>query len=225
MAVTLPGRLGERRLNHLIAFGAGYMLAAAFVSMAPESFELSAAAPMWILAGYAVAHLTEHTFTSHFHFGEETHHEHALKPAVSRSALVGLALHSFFDGVAISSGFLVTFSLGVFISLAVILHKIPEGVTIASVMVAAGQTRSRAMGAAGILAGATLLGAVFMHQLASHRGPALALSCGIAVYVAATDLIPELNQRREKDYSVSALLGLVLYFGILWLMKSAGIHE
>lgn len=224
LIITLPGRLGERRLHHLIAFGAGFMLAAAFVSMVPESLELSDLAPLWILVGYVLAHLFEHAFTSHFHFGEETHAEHALAPGVSTSALVGLSLHAFFDGVAISVGFLITPALGVFIALAVILHKIPEGVTIASVMVAAGSGKRRATLASAALAVATLLGAAVMQQLGPWKGPALGLSCGIAVYVAATDLIPEINKRHEREFSVSALLGIVLYFGVHWLMVVLGMH-
>jgi len=225
LIITLPARLGERRLNHLIAFGAGYMLAAVFVSMMPESFELAPNAAMWILIGYILAHLFEHTFTPHFHFGEETHTEHLVDPGVSTTALVGLALHSFFDGVAISSGFLVTFSLGVFIALAVILHKIPEGVTIASVMLAAGGSRRRALIATAVLAASTLVGAFLMNRLAGFTGIALAISSGIALYVAATDLIPELNQRGEKGYSVSALFGVLLYFGVFWLLRTFGLHS
>lgn len=212
LIVLMPGEIGRKRLSHLIAFGAGYMLAAAFLSMLPESFELTPTAPMLILVGYVLAHLFEHTFTSHFHFGEETHTEHALAPGVGISALVGLALHSLFDGVAISSGFLVTPALGLVIALAVVLHKIPEGITIASVMLASGRSRNAARNATVLIALATIVGALAMMQLMAQRGPALAVSCGIAVYVAATDLIPELNQQREKSYSLSALAGVVLYF-------------
>jgi ZIP family zinc transporter/zinc and cadmium transporter len=223
-AVVLPGDVGHRRLSHGIAFGAGFMLSAAFVSMVPESFEYSAHAPYWILLGYVLAHLFEHAFTSHFHFGEETHTEHALQPGVSTSALVGLILHALFDGVAISSGFLITPSLGIFIALAVILHKIPEGVTIASVTVAAGRGNRQAMVATGLLSVATLLGALVMSMLEPYRGPALALSCGIAVYVAATDLMPELNKQRERLFSMSALAGVLSYFLVHWLMKLTGLH-
>lgn len=223
-AVVLPGDVGQRRLSHGIAFGAGFMLSAAFVSMVPESFEHSAHAPYWILLGYALAHLFEHAFTSHFHFGEETHTEHALRPGVSTSALIGLILHSLFDGVAISSGFLITPSLGIFIALAVIFHKIPEGVTIASVTVAAGRSNRQALVATGLLSLATLLGAVTMSQLDAHRGAALALSCGIAVYVAATDLLPEINKQHERYFSLSALAGVLSYFLVHWLMQVAGLH-
>ncbi len=224
VVVVIPGNLSRHRLSHLIAFGAGFMLAAAFVSMVPKSLELSEHAPYGILGGYVLAHLFEHTFTPHFHFGEETHTEHAIQPGVSTSALIGLGLHALFDGVAISAGFLVTPSLGVFIGLAVIFHKVPEGVTIASVMVAAGRSRRGAVNATAIISVATVLGALVMSALVPYRGIALALSCGISVYVAATDLIPELNQQRERSYSISALVGVVLYFGVNWLMHTSGLH-
>ena len=224
LAATLPGSLSRSRLSHLIAFGAGYILAAALVSLLPESLELVDNAPLYVLGGYILAHLFEHTFTSHFHFGEETHHEHLVDPAVGMSALVGLGLHSFFDGVAIASGFLVTPSLGLLIALAVILHKVPEGVTISSVMLASGRSRASARQAAGILAIATLAGAGAMALMGENvKGIGLALSCGIALYVAATDLIPEFNQEREKVYSLSALGGVVLYFGVNALARRVGL--
>jgi ZIP family zinc transporter/zinc and cadmium transporter len=225
LAATLPGSLSRRRLSHLIAFGAGYILAAALVSLLPESLELVDNAPMYVLAGYILAHLFEHTFTSHFHFGEETHPEHVVDPAVGTSALVGLGLHSFFDGVAIASGFLVTPSLGLLIALAVILHKVPEGVTISSLMVASGRSRRSALRAAGILSVATLAGAAGMALLGEQvKGAGLAVSSGIALYVAATDLIPEFNQEGVRVYSLSALGGVVLYFGVHAIASHLGLH-
>ena len=225
LTATLPGTLSRSRLSHLIAFGAGYILAAAVVSLLPESLHLIDNAPLYVLAGYVLAHLFEHTFTSHFHFGEETHTEHVVDPAVGMSALVGLGLHSFFDGVAIASGFLVTPSLGVLIALAVILHKVPEGVTISSLMMASGRSRKSARDAAGMLAVATLAGAAAMALMGETvKGIGLALSCGIALYVAATDLIPEFNQEGERVYSLSALAGVVLYFGVHALIRHLGLH-
>jgi len=80
------------------------------------------------------------------------------------------------------------------------------------------------MTASVILAVATLVGAVAMRQMDAWKGAALGLSCGIAVYVAATDLIPEINKRHEREFSVSAFLGIVLYFGVFWLMRLLGLH-
>ncbi|HEU4928200.1 MAG TPA: ZIP family metal transporter [Candidatus Krumholzibacteria bacterium] len=225
LAATLPGRLSKRQLSLLIGFGAGYILAAALVSLLPESIELVSSAPLWILMGYALAHLFEHTFTTHFHFGEETHAEHFVAPHVSTTALIGLSLHAFFDGVAISSGFLVTPTLGVLIALAVVLHKIPEGVTISSLMLAAGRTRRSAREAAALLAVATLMGAACMSAVGEEmKGIGLALSCGIALYVAATDLMPEINQAQRGRDSLSALLGVLLYFGVHTIMRGVGVH-
>ncbi len=222
---TLPGTLSRQRLSHMIAFGAGYILAAALVSLMPESIALVSSAPLWILGGYALAHLFEHTFTSHFHFGHETHAEHVIAPGVSSAALVGLGLHAFFDGVAIASGFMVTPSLGVLVALAVVLHKLPEGVTISSLMLAAGRDRRSARYGAVLLAVSTLLGAAAMSVVGGGlKGIGLALSCGIALYVAATDLMPEFNQHPERSYSVTALAGVLLYFGVHSFMGWIGIH-
>jgi len=223
-AIVLPSRLSERVLSHIIAFGAGFMLAAAFLRMVPESMALVSSAPMWVLIGYILAHLFEHTFTPHFHFGEETHEEHMINPGVSVSAFVGLALHAVFDGISISSGFLVSSSLGFVIALAVILHKIPEGVTISSVMIASGRPRRVALNSSIALGAATLFGAIGMIELEMFKGYALAMSAGIATYVAATDLIPELNKLKEMEYSLSAAIGVVFFFLIGLLMSGAGLH-
>jgi ZIP family zinc transporter/zinc and cadmium transporter len=223
LIVVIPDSLGKHRLSHLIAFGAGFMLSAAFLEMIPESIKLVRMAPLLVLVGYMLAHLFEHTFTPHFHFGEETHAEHLVNPGVSVSAMVGLVLHAMFDGISISSGFMVSTSLGFFISLAVILHKIPEGVTIASVMLVSGRNNRVALNSTVVLGAATIFGTLLMLLFSGMKGVALALSAGIATYVAATDLIPELNKLKEMRFSLSALFGVVLYFVVDLLLGGLGI--
>ena len=110
--------------------------------------------------------------------------------------MLGLTLHTFFDGVAIASGFLVSGRLGILLFLAVLLHKLPEGVTIASVMVAGGQSRARAVGAAAVLGGATVLGVLLTEQVAPLARHGLALSAGVTLYVAASNLVPEFQSKR-----------------------------
>lgn len=139
-------------LAYFIALGSGFMLATALTEMVPESLRLAkAAAPILILLGYFIVHIFEHSWPAHFHFGEETHADEFLNPSVAYTALGGLTIHTFFDGVSIASGFLVSPWLGTVIFGAVILHNIPEGFTIASVMTAAGKTRNAGMWAAGVL--------------------------------------------------------------------------
>lgn len=223
LVVVIPSRFWGDRLPHLIAFGAGFMLSAAFLKMMPESMELVASGPAWMLGGYVLAHLFEHTFTPHFHFGEETHTDHVSHPGVSVSAFVGLCLHALFDGISISSGFMIRSSLGLFIALAVILHKIPEGVTMASVMLASGKRASAALNSTIALAGATMLGAFLMLFAGPLKGVALGLSAGIATYVAATDLIPEFNKRKEMRFSLSALAGVLFFFLVEVMLARFGI--
>ena len=69
-------------LRYFIALGAGFMLGTVFLEMVPESLNLLETAPVWILVGYLLVHTFEHTFASHLHFGEETHHEEMVNPAV-----------------------------------------------------------------------------------------------------------------------------------------------
>jgi len=185
----------ERYLRYFVALGAGFLMATAVVEMAPESLKLSPRlGPVLIMVGYCVVHLLEHTINAHFHFGEETHHGEFVSRHTGNSVMAGLSVHALFDGVAIGSGFVVSAGLGMLIFLAILLHKAPEGFTMASVMLASGRSRSAALYSAIGLAAATLAG-VLVIELAPQLLPyGLPISAGVALYVAATDLVPEVNR-------------------------------
>ena len=92
-------------LRSFVALGAGFMLSAALLEMVPESFALRGPQPaMLILVGYCAVHLLEHTVVPHLHFGAEVHDHELLSSKTGYSVLLGLATHTFFDGVAIGSG-------------------------------------------------------------------------------------------------------------------------
>jgi zinc transporter ZupT len=201
----------ELALKYFLALGAGFMLAATFLRMLPESLRLSSQAPLLILGGYFLVHFFEHTIAPHFHFGEEVHDDVMIHPAMSVSALVGLSTHTFFDGVSIASGFLVSVPLGLLIFVAVALHKIPEGFTVASIALASGRGPRGALIASFILAGATLAGVLGMHRFAGAVPYALPVSTGVTLYVAASDLIPEVNQERSIRMAVVVFLGVALF--------------
>jgi ZIP family zinc transporter/zinc and cadmium transporter len=190
--VVRHARRGIRVVEVFVAFGAGFMAATVILAMLPEAFE-QAGAPIHVLAGFLAVHLAQHVLTPHFHFGEETHRVSA---SAGVSALIGLSLHTFFDGVAIASGFLVSGGLGVLVFLAVLLHKLPEGVTMASVMLAGGQGQRRAMAAAGALGLATVAGVLLTRVAAPLAAHGLALSAGVTLYVAASNLVPEFQAKR-----------------------------
>jgi len=200
-------------LKYFVALGAGFMLATAFIEIIPESVALRGrSASFLVLAGYLIIHFFEHTVTPHFHFGEETHHEQFVAVHKGYSVLLGLMIHTFFDGIAIASGFIVSNWLGWVIFLAVFLHKIPEGFTIASVMLASGRSKRLAWGASVLLGGATFAGVLMMALLRRQVGVGLPLSGGVTIYVAASDLMPEVNREPGGKMAMVVLLGVAIFF-------------
>ncbi len=210
LAVTRRAVRELRVIELLVAFGAGFMLSVAIVELLPEALSRSGSvAPALVLAGYLAVHLTQHTVTPHFHFGEETH---PVSSVAGTSALVGLLLHTFFDGVAIASAFLVRAELGILVFIAIFLHKLPEGVTISSIMLAGGRTGGRAVGAAGLLGLATLIGVVLTDQMSFLVRHGLALSAGVTIYVAASNLVPEFQGKRGWKLPAAFFAGAVIFF-------------
>ncbi len=216
LAVTRRAVRELRVIELLVAFGAGFMLSVAIVELLPAALSRSGAiAPALVLLGYLAVHLTQHTVTPHFHFGEETH---TVSSVAGTSALVGLLLHTFFDGVAIASAFLVRPELGVLVFVAIFLHKLPEGVTISSLMLAGGRSGGRAVGAAALLGVATLLGVVLTEEVGFLVQHGLAISAGVTIYVAASNLVPEFQGKRGWQLPAAFFAGALVFFMTKMLM-------
>lgn len=210
LAVTRRAVRELRVIELLVAFGAGFMLSVAIVELLPAALSRSGnLAPALVLVGYLAVHLTQHTVTPHFHFGEETH---AVSSVAGTSALVGLLLHTFFDGVAIASAFLVRPELGIMVFIAIFLHKLPEGVTISSLMLAGGRSGGRAVGAAALLGVATLLGVIVTDALGFLVQNGLAISAGVTIYVAASNLVPEFQGKRGWKLPAAFFAGAATFF-------------
>lgn len=207
----------RRVQEYLIALSAGFILALVIFELIPESIELlGASASLYIIIGFGLLHFFEHTIVGHFHFGEETHHDVMISPVASLSAFAGLFIHSFFDGLSISAGMEFNFAIGLLIFIAVLLHKIPEGLTIASIMLAAKQPKKNAMTASIAIGIATMLGiftVYFLETVDSNSvGIAFALSAGAALYVGASDLIPEINRSGNRITPVVVFAGMLLFY-------------
>lgn len=193
--VLVRARNIERLLRYFIALGAGFLMSTALLEMAPEGMRLSPRfAPVLIMCGYCAIHLLEHTINAHFHYGEETHAGEFVSPHKGISVLVGLSVHALFDGVAIGSGFVISSWLGWLIFVAIVLHKAPEGFTMASVMLASGRSRATALWSAIALAAATVAGVLVIQLVPGWVPVGLPVSAGVALYVGATDLVPEVNR-------------------------------
>jgi ZIP family zinc transporter/zinc and cadmium transporter len=209
--IVVSNKRARKSLRYFIALGSGFMLGTVFLEMFPESMELTKAAPMLVLLGYIIVHIFEHTFASHLHFGEETHHDELINPVVGFSAFVGMLVHTFFDGVAIGAGFTLSQSLGVMIFLAVLLHKIPDGFTISSIAITAGRSPRSALMAATLLGASTLLGVLAVQIAGGSVRYALPLSTGSTLYVAATDLMPEVNREKGVKMAFVVFAGMGLF--------------
>jgi zinc transporter ZupT len=226
----------EKMLKYLVGLGAGFMLAAIFIEIIPETVVLWTAdtprantaegvvgATTLLLGGYLLLQLFEHTVAPHFHFGPETHPEHLIKPSAAYTAIGGLTIHTFFDGVSIAAAFLVNTKLGLLVFIAIMLHKVPEGFTVASIMLASGRSANKAAAAALAIGAATFAGvvgvALLKERFADSVAYALPFSAGVTLYVAASDLIPEVNRTEEKNPIVSIVVfaGVALFY-LLHLM-------
>lgn len=215
-------------LKYLVALGAGFMLAAIFIEIVPATVDIWAKASSsggeaghgvvkamaLLLTGYLLIHFFEHTVAPHFHFGAETHPEALIRPSAAYAAIGGLSIHTFFDGVSVAAAFAVERRVGLLVFLAILLHKVPEGFTAASIMLASGRAARHALAATLVIGAATLAGvlsvALLQTRVVELTAYALPFSAGVTLYVAASDLIPEVNHLEEKNPFVS----LVVFVGV-----------
>src|SRR6266550_9092519 len=210
VAVVSHSRWSVRALENMVALSAGFMISVALLDLTPDAIKTHGeSAALVILIGYLLVHFSQHTLAPHFHFGEEVHH---VTKVVSFSALAGLMLHTFVDGVAIASGFGVSQSLGVLVFLAILLHKLPEGLAISSLFLASGESRGAALGASAALAGSSLLGALLTEQLPFLQQWGLPLAAGVTLYVGASNLVPEFQGKKGWNLPLSFFLGCALYY-------------
>ena len=221
----------KKLLKYILALGAGFMLAVIFIDILPETIELwqtpeyagksseTLYIPMaLVLVGYLITQFFEHTIAPHFHLGEEMHSDHLISTSSAYTAIGGLLIHTFFDGVSIAAAAQVDYRVGIVVFLAVFLHKFPEGFTIASMVLAAGKGLREVVLATSIVGLTTLLGVLVFYFIGANIGftvsYALPIACGVTIYVAASDLIPEVNHHGGKRplVSMSVFAGVALFF-------------
>jgi ZIP family zinc transporter/zinc and cadmium transporter len=209
-AVTWRVRWSVAVLEALVAIAAGFMISVSLTDIFPQAIARTGhRGAIAALMGYLLVHFTQHTLAPHFHFGEETHQ---VSRSVSVSALVGLLLHTFVDGVAIASAFMVSRSLGTLVFVAIVLHKLPEGLAISSLFLAAGAGRRRALYAGVALGVATVAGALLTDNLGVLADYGLGLSAGVTLYVGASNLVPEFQGKHEWRLQLAFFVGCGLYF-------------
>ena len=205
----LQGRAQFMRL--LSGVAAGYLLSLTLVRIIPESLEASGGESnaFWVLGGYLLVHVMEHGITLHFHYGEETHAEGS--PLSGFLALLGLSLHSLMDGVAIAAALATHSNLGPLVVVGILFHRIPEGGTIASIFLVRGFGNRGALLAAGTLALAALVGSAGQALLHLPLGPTLGITAGLTLYVAGSDLLPEVQKVSGLRSTIALLSGVGIF--------------
>jgi zinc and cadmium transporter len=241
LSVGLAGWLSFRYLGKLIdklvPVSAGLLLATAVTHLLPEAFE-SEADPFslgWvILAGILGFFLLEklslihHT---HHHEGDLHRHDHGHDAHEAGHGglpiLVGDAFHNFADGVVIASAFLVDTNLGVISTLAVMAHEIPHEVGDFMILLNAGFTRQRAFvfnlisGLSAVLGG--VIGYFVLETMESLLPYALAVAAASFIYIALSDLLPEMMRRSSLSKSLPEV-GLVLLGVLIAAVATTGLH-
>ena len=197
---------------YLLSFAAGIMLATALVHISPESLKLNEkGAAIAILAGILVFYLLQTFMMFHSHEeGQEIHQ-------IGILALIGLTFHSLLDGVAIVAGF--EAGIGLLMTLAVLLHELPEGVMTTGILLHSGMKRGKIFAYSTLVAVATPIGAIISRFILSGIseeiiGILLALAGGSFIYVAAVELIPE-TQKEQKLPNVAALSAGVRFITVI----------
>ncbi len=218
---------------HLMSFAAGIMLAVAFLHLIPEAVHLGSESGvhvegmehngdgkfvfMMVLLSFVIFHAIESIISIHpRHDVEATEpHKHS---RLSILSITGLAFHSLIDGVIIAVGFKAGSRIGIMMTMAVILHEMPEGIVTTSILLHDAMARARIFWFSLLVAVATPVGAIVSYLLLGEASEnllriLLALAAGSFIYIAATDLIPE-THREEKRFNTVVLIGgiAILYF-------------
>jgi ZIP family zinc transporter/zinc and cadmium transporter len=203
----------RRNSAFLISFAAGVMLTIAFMNLVPEAQQLNERAWLLIFLGFLLLYFVQHLIMFH--------PSHEASPETSRNMLssVGLTIHSLLDGIVISIGFEADWTLGLLTTAAVMLHKIPDGITITGILLHGRTTRRKTLLISAVVALATPLGAIaayfFLRDISRETlGVFLSLTAGSFIYLAATDLLPEARQSHRHANALFFFTGVAAIVSI-----------
>lgn len=207
-------------------FGAGALLAAAFFDLLPEAFELGdpRSLLLWTLAGFLVFFLLERNagWFHHHHDHDDVHGKNASQRAL---IVFGDLMHNAIDGVAIGAAFLANPGLGFITTIAVSAHEIPKELGTFALLLSRGWKDRIVLLANLATAVATIFTAVLVYILGSDQhlpvGVLLAATAGFFLYVAASDIIPDIHEQDQKTgtlQAVTLVVGVVLVGIVITLL-------
>ncbi len=217
-------KLLDKLLFFMVSFAAGGLIGAAFFDLLPEAAEYGGSFLTYTLIGFlAFLVLEKFVYWYHCHKGRCSVH------TFSYMNLFGDAVHNFIDGMVIAASFVTSIPLGLVTTLAIVLHEIPQEIGDFAILVFGGFSPKKALFFNFLTALASILGALVAFYLSSlvenFASFLLPFAAGSFIYIAATDLIPELN--KERDVKKSALQFVFFIVGLLLIAGAqsiVGVH-
>jgi zinc and cadmium transporter len=220
IALAIREKLLERILFCLIGFSAGALLGGAFLHILPEALENTPSLTVFyiLILGIVLFFLLERYFYwRHCHEGECKVH------AFTYLNLVGDGLHNFIDGMVIAASFLISYKLGFVTTLAIILHEIPQELGDFGVLVFGGFSKRKALFCNFISGLTSILGAVIAYFISGYflgfSRFLLPLTAGGFIYIATSDLIPQIHKESNLKRSTLAFLAFLLGIILMGLAK------
>ncbi|MEK6891043.1 MAG: ZIP family metal transporter [Nanoarchaeota archaeon] len=215
----------EKLLIYMISFSAGALLGDAFIHLLPEAVKSSGFSliiSFSVLAGIGFSFAAEKIIHwRHCHLPTTKAHPHHL----STMNLVGEGVHNFIDGIIIATSYLISIPVGIATTIAVVFHEIPQEISDFGVLVYGGYSRMKAILANFLIALTAILGAVLTLLIGSSIENILIFlipfAAGNFIYIAGSDLIPELHKETKLKVSLAQLalfvLGILVMFGLILL--------
>jgi len=213
-ALGLREQLLHKILFGLIGFSAGALIGGAFLHLLPEAL---AGTESFIVFSYLILGIVLFFMLERYLHWRHCHQEGAcdIHP-VTYLSLIGDGFHNFLDGMIIAVAFITSFKLGIVTTLAVIFHEIPQELGDFAVLVYGGFSKKKALFYNFLSALTAIFGAIaayFIADIASGFSKViLPMTAGGFIYIAASDLIPEIH--KEKDLKRSTLAFIAFLFGI-----------
>ena len=211
----------DRAVQIALPLGAGALLAAAFFELLPESVDHGEPRNLllWTLVGFTAFFLFERLATWFHH-----HHEHSLgkrNESQNRMVVVGDLLHNMIDGVAIGAAFIANPLTGLVTTLAVSAHEIPKELGTFGILLSRGWRDRKVLWANVMTAVGTLIVALLTYYIGQTMvlplGPLLAITSGMFIYIAASDIIPDIHEQSRRVGTWQAAI-LVASMGVMGLV-------
>jgi zinc and cadmium transporter len=220
VAILLLHKNAIRKTSFLlISFAAGTLLATGFMEALNEAVELAGSEVfLWVTISIAGFFAIERLFLFLHHHGEGNPSIGSTELKLPTSLLLfGDGLHNFIDGMSIAAGFLVNFQLGLITSIAVFVHEIPHELGDFGILIHKGWSRAAVLWINAGTGAASILGAIVVYFLGKQFDNIvpilLSITAGNFIYLAATDLLPEIHHKARKSFAVKYTLSF--FAGIL----------